>query len=228
MIFSARWSKLSKFQYRFYHLVNRMSQNFLLDLLVDEAQFAGCIRSRGMPVWLVIKADGVGTSIATKPVAPSTARFQLPVRWVLNLMSLESAYLKISLHSSGDPNYNVILASAQIRLSDIATRPAQNLTFPLLLHNNTTVEAALITIQANVSPLNFRTTVGTFNRTDVQVRPELSQTYRSAGPKFPPIGEMEMQRNVQWNPSPPQALPQIPPMPPLRFTGRGFDWALNH
>lgn len=200
-------------------------QNYLLDLLVEEAQFATCVRSRGMPVWLVMRADGGSKSVTTKPVSPSTAHFHMPVRWVLNLGTLDRAYLKVSLHSStDDPNYSVIVASAQIRLSDIATHCPQELTFPLLLQSNTSVEAAYVTVQANISPLQFRSTYSGCARGDVPVRSETSQSYRSSGTRFPPIDEMENQQNTQWQRTP---AFQGPPIPSMRFTGRGFDWALN-
>ena len=129
----------------------------LLDIVIDETQFSGAIRTRPGPVWLVIHPDGLSNPVVTRKVSPnSTPYFNLALRLVLLVPSVNESYLKVSLCTpSADGARAEVLASSQIRLSCLPTGAPKSFTFSLIRRGTTSEEAALVSAKALVSELAF-------------------------------------------------------------------------
>lgn len=167
----------------------------LLDLIIDETQFAGTIRTRQGPVWLVIHPDGLSQTVTTPRVSPiSTAHFNMPIRLLLSVPSLSAGYLKVSLHGlSRDWAGVEVLATSQIKLMYLPTGTAKEFRFPLIRKGTTSEEAAVVSARGVISEIAFmeaatRSTYAGEGKT-VHRQEQLQSTYPS-GPWRPAGGEI--------------------------------------
>jgi hypothetical protein len=132
-------------------------RSFVLDIMFEETQFSGNLRSLPTPVWLSICADGIRQQPTTPQVpATTTAHFQYPIRLVLNLPALDGYYFKTRLCTYTEDRSSVrVLANAQIALSRLLVGVPQQFTYPLLAVQNTAMELAIVSARAAISPLDL-------------------------------------------------------------------------
>jgi hypothetical protein len=129
---------------------------FLLDVVLEEAQFASSLLGLARPIWLLFRADGFLKQITTPQIAPvNTARFQFPFRLVLALPYLDNHHLKTSLCTFGAASRQVeVLANAQIRLTSVALSNGQPFTYSLLSIAHPATALALVSARATVAALD--------------------------------------------------------------------------
>jgi hypothetical protein len=131
--------------------------NFLLDVFIEDTQFATYLRNLRTPVWLLFQADGVRKSVTTPQVQTrSTAVFNFAIRLVLILPHLDKFYFKTSLCTLGENGTEVrIIANSQIRFTSLPTEPTRQFTYPLLSLQDHSMEVAIVSARASIKPLNL-------------------------------------------------------------------------
>jgi hypothetical protein len=122
------------------------NRKFLLDVIIEEVQFHGYLRSLPTTVWIIIKTDGVRQAVRSDAVWPrQTARLNLQLRLVLDLPCLEGYYFRTSLCTfTPDRSQVKVLASSQIALQSLPNDPCHSFTFPLLKAGDPSTEAVII------------------------------------------------------------------------------------
>lgn len=129
---------------------------FILDILLDEGQFSSYLNQFVSPMWLVFSADGLSKSVSTQRVLPnSTVRFNFATRLILNLSSIDNAFLRVSLCTvlDSDPTKQKLIASSKINLNALTPGRCSKITFPLLDAIDHRREAALLSVQASLNDL---------------------------------------------------------------------------
>jgi hypothetical protein len=129
---------------------------YILDMLVEEAQLYWSLEGIQGPLWLTIRADGLGVAFDTPqvPASPNPS-WRTPVRLILNLQSLEGRHFKTMLHSLGSQGQLLSLACSQIRLSILPNGRPARFSFPLQNTVNFSVQAATLSVTASISEVRL-------------------------------------------------------------------------
>jgi hypothetical protein len=129
---------------------------YILDMLVEEAQLYWSLEGIQGPLWLTIRADGLGVAVDTPQVPASpTPSWRTPVRLILNLPTLEGRHFKAMLHSLGSQGQILSLACSQIRLSILPNGRPARFSFPLQNTVNFSVQAATVSVTASISEVRL-------------------------------------------------------------------------
>jgi hypothetical protein len=216
--------------------------NYVLDVMIEEVQFSGALRALPGPVWIVLQVDGVSRRIDCPHVNPAvTARMRFTARLVLNLPDLEGNYFKTSLCTYNDDQSRIcVLANSQIKLTALPTGLPQHFTYPLLSCQDVTVDAAIVSASATISPIPREPEVKPIRSTYSAGRPPVDATYQQSGQfhSADPRATYGGQRagSHSFVPIPPNVpvFPSQPPVPGMQTPlpaypmlnppGRGTAW----
>jgi hypothetical protein len=125
-----------------------------LDVLIEEAQLYESMSSIHTPLWITLRADGVQVTFDTPQVPASPhLRWNTPVRFVLNLPSLEGRHFKATLRTTGYLGEILSVACSQVRLSMLPHGHPRKFSFPLQNTRDFSIQAATLCITASLSEL---------------------------------------------------------------------------
>jgi hypothetical protein len=128
---------------------------YLLDIVVEEAQLYQSMSFVRSPIWVRVCPDGVEQYFETPPVAPGpSVVWHTPVRFVLNLPTLNAAHLRASIRTHGGGAASAALACSQIQLGQITLGRPSHFAFPLLLAPSFIEPAANLTVTMSFSQFN--------------------------------------------------------------------------
>ena len=138
------------------HIIYK-KMTYILDILIEEAQFSSYLHRIKKPMWFVLKADGVKKSVNSKQVMPqSLIEIKFGARIILNLENLSSSYLTMHLCMAPDvsnPQKILIVACSKMKLESISTGKCVRFNFPLFDTMNPSKEAVLLSVQASISDM---------------------------------------------------------------------------
>lgn len=130
---------------------------FILDFIADGAVFVAPPPHALGEVWLQFHADGVERPFATPRVAGAERmEWGTCIRFVLSLRGLDGGHLRAGLFCApqqGAPP--ILLALAQVRLSELPLGRPRRLTFPLLSAANCADAVVELSLTATISMYDF-------------------------------------------------------------------------
>ena len=170
---------------------------YVLDLLIRDAElFTPCSWLRA-PIWVDISADGLQKKFSTSQVAPCPhPSWNSGARLVLKLNTLTGSHFKAALMSYGPDGQPFPVAMSQIRLETLQLGMVRKFSFPLMLVQDYSIQAASLSVTATISALA--------QLQGHSVAPARPQEYRAAPPPRTDQGYYPM----------PQFAPPAPPAPP--------------
>jgi hypothetical protein len=127
---------------------------YILDILVEAGDLYQVCSWIKTPIWILIRADGLQQSFATRHVFPCPHPiWNCPARLVINLPALDGSHFKATLCTS-DPKGQVIpVAASQVGVSWLPCGRPGRLAFPFLNTRDFGQAVGQLTAKASLSLL---------------------------------------------------------------------------